>query len=339
MINKAAYDTLKPMLRANWQQQLRNAVRDPAALLKMLELPLLHDHLPRNALREFPLKVTPGFVRRIRIGTPDDPLLRQILPLAQEDSEHPGFTPDPVGESERRLSPGLLQKYHGRALLITTGSCAVHCRYCFRRHFPYTDESITGDNWETSLDLLARDCAISEIILSGGDPLVLRDEKLFGLIGRLERIAHLKRLRIHSRVPVVLPERITDELIAGLLRTRLTPVMVIHCNHPDEIDDQVAGTLRRIRQAGLVVLNQSVLLHGVNDAWEPIAALSERLFDCGVLPYYLHMLDPVAGAAHFHVPVESALTIMEQLRRRLPGYLVPRLVQEQSGAPYKIPVL
>lgn len=339
MINKAAYDTLKPMRSANWQQQLRDAIRDPAVLFKMLDLPMHATHLPQRSLREFPLMIPQGFVHRIRSNSPDDPLLRQVLPLADEDDEQPGFTRDPVGEVERRPAPGLLYKYHGRALLITTGACAVHCRYCFRRHFPYGEQNAASDNWDVPLALLARDHSIKEIILSGGDPLVLGDNKLFGLIRQLEQIPHLQRLRIHSRIPVVLPERITDEFIDGLVRSTLTPVLVIHSNHPDEIDHQVAGTLRRIRNAGLVLLNQSVQLHGVNDRWETLAALSESLFDCGVLPYYLHMLDPVAGAAHFQVPMETSIAIMECLRSHLPGYLVPKLVREQTGAPYKIPIL
>ena len=339
MIYKAAYDTLKTMSRANWQEQLRNAVRDPVILFKELDMTMTPESLPYNALQEFPLMVPRRWLARIGSGNLDDPLLRQVLPLAAEDTEHPGFSRDPVGESARRQAPGLLQKYHGRALLITTGACAIHCRYCFRRHFPYADENVVSNNWNASLDLLAADPGISEIILSGGDPLVLGEEKLSGLIQRLERIPHLQRLRIHSRIPVVLPERITDELIAALLRSRLTPVLVIHCNHPNELDDQVATILHRIRKAGIVVLNQSVLLRGVNDSPEIIATLSERLFQYGVLPYYLHLLDPVTGAAHFQVPMETASAIMEQLRRHLPGYLVPRLVREQAGAPYKLPLL
>lgn len=339
MIYKAAYDTLKTMSRANWQEQLRNAVRDPAMLFKELDLTMGPESLPHASLQDFPLMVPRRWLKRINSGNLDDPLLRQVLPLAEEDTEHPGFTLDPVGESARRPAPGLLQKYHGRALLITTGACAVHCRYCFRRHFPYADDNVVSNNWNASLELLAEDPGISEIILSGGDPLVLGEEKLAGLIQRLEHIPHLQRLRIHSRIPVVLPERITDELIDLLLRSRLTPVLVIHCNHPDELDPQVIASLQRFRNAGIVVLNQSVLLNGINDSWEIIATLNESLFHCGVLPYYLHLLDPVAGAAHFQVPMETASAIVEQLRRHLPGYLVPKMVREQSGAPYKIPIL
>lgn len=339
MINKAAYDTLKTMSSANWQEQLRNTVRNPTVLADLLNLPVSGLQLPEKSLRDFPLKVPRGFVDRMQKNTLDDPLLRQVLPLAAEDGERPGFNRDPVGEATSHRAPGLLQKYHGRALLITTGACAVHCRYCFRRHFPYGEGSAVGDNWHIALELLARDPGISEVILSGGDPLVLGDEKLLGLIQRLDRIPQLRRLRIHSRIPVVLPERITVDLIASLLQIRLTPVLVIHCNHPGELDSQVTDALLQIRQAGIVVLNQSVLLNGVNDSWETIASLSERLFQCGVLPYYLHLLDPVAGAAHFQVSMETPAAIMEELRKHLPGYLVPRLVREQAGAPYKIPVL
>jgi len=318
---------------------MRTPVREPARLIELLKLTGSGLQLPEKSLQEFPLKVPPGFIDRMQKNNPDDPLLRQVLPLALEDDDHPGFTRDPVGELARHPAPGLLQKYNGRALLITTGACAVHCRYCFRRHFPYGDENASTAHWKKALESLAQDSSINEIILSGGDPLVLADDKLFDLVHRLQVIPHLKRLRIHSRIPVVLPERITEELISGLSTSRLKPVLVIHCNHPNEINNQVTAVLTRIRRAGIVVLNQSVLLQGVNDHWEPLATLSERLFDYGVLPYYLHMLDPVAGAAHFHVSMESASAIMEGLHIHLPGYLVPRLVREQAGAPYKIPIL
>lgn len=308
-------------------------------LVELLGLTGSRLQLAEKSLQEFPLKVPPGFIDRMRKNDPDDPLLRQVLPQAEEDVDRPGFTRDPVGETLRHPTPGLLQKYNGRALLITTGACAVHCRYCFRRHFPYGHENPATAHWKQALESLAQDSSVNEIILSGGDPLVLADDKLFDLIRRLEVIPHLKRLRIHSRMPVVVPERITDELISGLSASRLTPVLVIHCNHPNEINNQVAAALTRLRRAGIVLLNQSVLLQGVNDHWEPLAALSESLFDYGVLPYYLHVLDPVAGAAHFYVPVETATKILEDLRIHLPGYLVPRLVREQIGAPYKIPLL
>ena len=318
---------------------MRTLVREPATLAELLELSTSGLQLPANSLQEFPIKIPLGFIERMQKRNPDDPLLRQVLPVAAEDQEHTGFTKDPVGELGPNMVPGLLRKYHGRALLITTGACAVHCRYCFRRHFPYGEQSASRENWKNTLESLAGDESISEIILSGGDPLILGDEKLFDLIRRLEEIPHLKRLRIHTRIPVVLPERITSEFIDGLTHSRFTTVLVIHCNHPNELDDKVGGALARFRQAGIVILNQSVLLQGVNNHWQPLAALSEGLFEYGVLPYYLHMLDPVAGAAHFHVPIGTAREIMEDLRVHLPGYLVPRLVREQSGAPYKIPVL
>ena len=339
MINKAAYDTLKSMSRANWLEQLRGAVRDPEALNRMLGLDPDGSELPARSLREFPLLVPRNWVERIAYGNKNDPLLRQVLPLAAEDQAHAGFSRDPLGEAGRLQAPGLLQKYHGRALLVTTGACAIHCRYCFRRHFPYAAENGARDNWDGALEQLARDPDLSEIILSGGDPLVLADDRLLTLIQRLEQLPQLQRLRIHSRVPVILPERVTDELLQALSRTRLIPVLVIHCNHPEELDQHAGSALERLRQAGIVLLNQSVLLRGINDSWETIAALSERLLRYGVLPYYLHLLDPVDGAAHFHVPMADAAVIMEALRRHLPGYLVPRLVREQAGAPYKLPLL
>ena len=338
VINKAAYDTLKSMQSANWQEQIRTSIKSPETLLKHLDICSREIDLSVNSLRHFPVKVPLGFVDRMQKGNPADPLLRQVLPLAAEDEDLPHFSSDPVGELARRTGTGILHKYHGRALLITTGACAIHCRYCFRRHFPYEEEHTTG-NWGKPLEYLGKDTSIKEIILSGGDPLALSDTKLLNLINRLAAIPAIKRLRIHSRIPVVIPARVTDDLVQVLSQSRLTPIAVIHCNHPGELDERVGDALIKLRNAGIVVLNQSVMLKGVNDDWNTIAALCERLIEYGVLPYYLHMLDPVAGAAHFNVPDEAAGTIMEDLRIHLPGFLVPRLVREQAGAPYKIPIL
>ena len=339
MINKAAYDTLKSMQRANWQDQIRLPIKDPLTLLKQLDIPSGQIDLPVASLNSFPLKVPQPFLDRIKKGDPHDPLLRQVLPLAAEDVEQPGFTTDPVGELERRRATGILHKYYGRALMLTTGACAIHCRYCFRRHFPYNGGIAATGDWSEAMDYLTQDNSIREVILSGGDPLVMSDDKLSVLFDKLETIPHLQRLRIHTRLPVVIPNRITAELVSKLSGLRLKPIVVIHCNHANELDDTAVTALVQIREAGIVVLNQSVLLKGVNDQWEVIASLCERMFASGVLPYYLHMLDRVAGSAHFDVAMETATAIMEKLRIYLPGYLVPRLVREQSGAPYKIPVL
>jgi EF-P beta-lysylation protein EpmB len=242
---------------------------------------------------------------------------------------------DPVGDLAARAAPGLLHKYRGRALLAMTGACAVHCRYCFRRHFPYADESAVRDP-APALEHIARDAGIHEVILSGGDPLTLSDRRLADLVRSLATIPHLRRLRVHTRLPVVLPTRVTDACLAALTQTRLPCVVVVHANHANEIDEAVGAAFANMRAAGITLLNQSVLLRGVNDDADALAHLSEALFEAGALPYYLHALDKVAGAAHFEVGESRALAVMDALRVRLPGYLVPRLVREQAGAPFKL---
>lgn len=318
-----------------WQLALREAVRDPAELLALLDLPM--DLLPaaRAAAERFPLRVPRGFVARMRPGDPADPLLRQILPLGVELDAVPGYLSDPVGELDSRRVPGLLQKYPGRVLLVTTGACAVHCRYCFRRHFPYGGENPRRDGWQTALNEIRRDPGIREVILSGGDPLSLADGPLAGLAAELEAIPHVRRLRIHTRQPVVLPERVDERLLAWLSRGRLRKLVVLHANHANEIDAGVRAALRALAGAGCSLLNQAVLLRGVNDSMAALAALGEALFEAGVLPYYLHLLDPVAGAAHFDVPETEARRLIAALRDSQPGYLVPRLARELPGAASK----
>lgn len=321
-----------------WQQLLAESINDPADLLAALNLG--RDWLPaaRAAARDFPLRVPRGFVARMQPGDPADPLLRQVLPLGEELLETPGYGPDPVGDLAVRIGPGVLHKYQGRALLVTTGACAVHCRYCFRRHFPYGEENPRRGGWDAALAAVAADPSITEVILSGGDPLSLSDARLAELTTGIQAIPHVRRLRLHTRLPVVLPERVDERLLGWLGATRLQKVVVIHANHANELDDAVAAAMARLAGAGCTLLNQSVLLHGVNDNAAALAALSERLFASGVLPYYLHMLDPVAGAAHFAVADDDARNLLEELRNRLPGYLVPRLVREVAGAPSKLPV-
>jgi EF-P beta-lysylation protein EpmB len=265
-------------------------------------------------------------------GDPDDPLLRQVLPVADEMVVAPGFTVDPVRDDLAERQPGLLQKYEGRVLLITTGTCAIHCRYCFRRHFPYDETPRSLTDWQPAIDEIAADDTVHEVILSGGDPLTLVDVTLSDLIESLASIPHLKRLRIHTRLPIVIPERVTDDLVGMLRDCRLTPVVVVHANHANELDAHVADALARLSHAGIVLLNQAVLLAGVNDSVEAQAALSERLIDLRVVPYYLHQLDRVAGAAHFEVQPETGRQIVRELRGRLPGYMVPRYVAEVPGA-------
>jgi EF-P beta-lysylation protein EpmB len=318
-----------------WQQELARAISDPAELLAALHLDPAWLPAAQAAARLFPLRVPRGFVARMRRGDPRDPLLRQVLPLAEEHLAAPGFSTDPVGDLAAMASPGVLHKYQGRVLLTATGACAVHCRYCFRRHFPYTESSAGTDHWQAALDYLAQEPSLREVILSGGDPLTLSERRLAEFIRAAAGIAHLERLRIHTRLPVVLPERITPELVRTLSSTRLSTVVVIHANHANEIDDAVIDALAPMRAAGVTLLNQSVLLRDVNDSAGALVALSETLFAAGVLPYYLHLLDRVQGAAHFEVPEDEARALMQQLTSRLPGYLVPRLVREIAGAPAK----
>ena len=318
-----------------WQRLLARSITDPAELLRRLRLDPALLPAARAAAARFRLRVTLPWLARIRPGDPHDPLLRQVLPLGEELApQPPGFGPDPVGDLAAGRAPGLLHKYHGRALLITTGACAIHCRYCFRRHYPYGEHNASAA-LEDSLAYLRRRPDIKEFILSGGDPLMLGDARLAALLDALEALPHLRRLRLHSRLPVVLPQRITPTLVDRLAASRLAAVLVIHANHPREIDDSVTEALQALNRAGVRLFNQSVLLRGVNDDVDSLAELSERLFDSGVQPYYLHLLDPVAGAAHFEVPEAKARALHAALAARLPGYLLPRLAREQAGAPAK----
>ncbi|MGD8742218.1 MAG: EF-P beta-lysylation protein EpmB [Granulosicoccaceae bacterium] len=324
--------------RCGWQAELASAITEPAELLTALGLPaqLLEDLEP--ASRDFRLRVPRSFVQRMQPGDPDDPLLRQVLPRAEENLPVSGYVADPVGDLDAMTVPGLLHKYHGRALLVTTGACGVHCRYCFRRHFPYSEANPAQTDWQPALDYLAADTSLREIILSGGDPLMLSDNRLAGLVERLEAIPHLQRLRLHTRLPVVLPARVDSALTDWLSRTRLQSIIVLHINHPNELDPSLSAACERLRASGSALLNQSVLLKGINDRAETLVALSERLFAAGIQPYYLHQLDPVAGAAHFAINDEQAGDLLAAMREQLSGYLVPKLVREQAGKPAKTPV-
>jgi len=323
----------------SWQQVMKEAVRDVRELCRLLDLPQSFAAQATKAARDFPLFVPQPFVARMRSGNPDDPLLRQVLPLNAETTSIEGFTLDPVADSAACVVPGLLHKYQGRALMVTTGACAVHCRYCFRRHFPYHETPRSLAQWEPAIERIAADESIREVILSGGDPLTLVDGLLARLAGRLAEISHLRRLRVHTRLPIVIPQRVTNELLNWLTGTHLTPIVVVHANHPAEIDDAVAVALDRLVEAGIPVLNQAVLLRGVNDDAEVLTELCERLIELGVMPYYLHQLDRVAGSAHFQVPIAHGQEIIRQLQSRLPGYAVPRYVQEVPGAPHKVSLI
>jgi EF-P beta-lysylation protein EpmB len=319
-----------------WQRVLREAIRDPRELCRILDLPADYEAAAVRAAVDFPLFVPRGYVDRIRRGDPHDPLLRQVLPLDAERADLAGFASDPVGDATAALAPGLLQKYHGRALMVTTGACAVHCRYCFRRHYPYSDLPRSLDAWEPALRQIEADPSLDEVLLSGGDPLTLVDDWLARLVRRLAAIPHLHRLRVHTRLPIVIPERVCGELVEWLRGTRLATVVVVHANHPAELDEPVADALSRLVDAGVVVLNQSVLLRGVNDQAEVLIELCRRLVDLRVMPYYLHQLDRVRGAAHFEVPVDVGLRLVAELRAKLPGYAVPRYVWETAGEKHKV---
>jgi len=321
-----------------WQEGLREAVTDPAELLAALGLdPALRGPALEAASR-FPLKVPRPFLARMARGDASDPLLRQVLPAAAELEESAGYVSDPVGDLDSARAPGLLHKYAGRALLVATGSCAIHCRYCFRREFPYGEQLASSGRFREALRAIAGDASLEEVILSGGDPLSLSNARLAELGAGLEAIPHVRRLRIHTRHPVVLPERVDDGLLAWLGGLRLRVVMVIHANHAAEIDGEACAALSALSGRGVLLLNQSVLLRGVNDSVGALQALSERLAEVRVLPYYLHLLDRVRGAAHFEVPEDEARALVEGLRTRLPGYLVPRLVREVPGERSKTPV-
>jgi EF-P beta-lysylation protein EpmB len=321
-----------------WQRELAQAITDPRDLIDALGLDPALIEPARAAARSFRLRVPRGYVARMRRGDPNDPLLRQVLPLAQEDVPADGFGVDPVGDLAATVVPGVLRKYQGRILVTATGACAVHCRFCFRRHFPYAQENPAADSWREALAYIAADASIHEVIVSGGDPLTLADARLRELVAALVGMAHVRRVRVHTRLPIVLPERVTDDLCAILAGTRLQSVVVVHANHANEIDADVAAALHDLRAAGATLLNQSVLLAGVNDDADALCALSERLFVAGVLPYYLHLLDRVQGAAHFDVDLARAECLWRDIAARLPGYLVPRLVCESAGAPYKLPL-
>jgi len=319
------------VIKQAWQTALANAIKDPEELLAQLGLSGRLDAVDDDIIKQFPLRVTQSYINKMRFGDPKDPLLRQVFPLIDENIDVANFVADPVGDHLAITSPGILQKYNGRALLLTTGACAIHCRYCFRRHFPYGDSNPLASQWQETLSSISDDASINEVILSGGDPLALTDTKLHSLVSDIEKIRHIKRLRIHTRLPVVLPERIDEHLLSWMSASRLQIIMVIHANHANEIDHEVAEALAALNLAGCQLLNQAVLLKGVNDDIDSLHNLSERLSEVAVMPYYLHLLDRVAGASHFDVSDHVGITLIEQLRSLVPGYLVPRLVREQQG--------
>jgi EF-P beta-lysylation protein EpmB len=316
----------------NWRQELSRAVRQANQLCELLQLPANLAESIERADQSFELFVPRPFLSRIRRGDLSDPLLRQVLPTKVETLPVAGFGPDPVLDQKSTIASGLIQKYQGRVLLIAATRCAVNCRYCFRREFPYETAPHGITQWKTSLQRIAGDPSIEEVILSGGDPLMLVDESLGELIAEIEQISHVRRLRIHTRLPVMIPTRITAALLNILTSSRLVPFMVLHINHAQEIDEAVVQAIARLTDHGIPVLNQSVLLAGVNDNADVLHDLCQLLVNLRVIPYYLHQLDRVQGAAHFEVPIEQGKKIMYQLHARLPGYAVPRYVID-DGSP------
>lgn len=322
----------------DWDSASADIITDPAELFRLLALDPATLPASLAAAKDFPLKVPRSYARLIQTGSPDDPLLHQILARGEELEAVPGYGLDPLDEAEHTPVPGILHKYQGRVLLMVTGACAVHCRYCFRRHFPYQDHLPTPDRLEAALEWLQQRPDIHEVILSGGDPFSVSDRRLNALLQRLAALPHVRRLRIHSRLPVVMPERVSEGLLAMLEAFPRKVVLVIHANHARELSPDVALALSSFKAVGVQLLNQSVLLRGVNDDVGTLVALSERLFELDVQPYYLHQLDKVAGAAHFAVTDSSALALLKAMAAQLPGYLMPRLVREESGSPGKTPL-
>ncbi|WP_133131151.1 EF-P beta-lysylation protein EpmB [Legionella yabuuchiae] len=319
--------------KANWQQILAQGFSTARELLEFLELPV---HMAsQDAEQQFQTRVPRGFANLMESGNPNDPLLRQVLAIDDETQAVEGYSQDPLLEKSFNTQAGLIQKYHGRVLLTLVGACAINCRYCFRRHFPYQENNPGREGWEGVFSFIAADETIHEVILSGGDPLLANDKLLSFLFGKLQTIRHVRTVRIHTRIPVVLPERIDSNLIALLNRSSFKKVIVLHSNHANELDDRVAEACQKLRSASCHLLNQSVLLAGVNDDVNILAALSRRLFDCGVLPYYLHLLDKVEGAAHFDVSLPKATELFKGLQAILPGYLVPRLACELPAEKHK----
>ena len=314
-----------------WIFELANVVTDIKKLYRCLNLDPEAISLPMlQARKQFPLRVPMAFINRMKKGDSQDPLLLQVLCDEKELINVAGFSEDPLEEQNNTI-PGLLHKYHNRALLMTKTACAINCRYCFRRHFPYHDNQGTKKNIGAALEYIASHPELDEIILSGGDPLMAKDHEMAFLITELEKIPHIKRLRIHSRLAVVIPNRITSELCRLFAKTRLQIVLVTHINHPNEIDDNVTNAIKRLKEHQVTVLNQSVLLKKVNDDADVLACLSNKLFSIGILPYYIHLLDKVQGAAHFLVDDDNAKQIMRQLAKNVSGYLVPKLAREIGG--------
>ncbi|MBU2874897.1 EF-P beta-lysylation protein EpmB [Marinobacter salexigens] len=323
----------------SWQQLLSDSITSPQELLARLDLPAEKWLAGAEAgHRLFQIRVPEPFLARMEKGNPADPLLRQVLPLHAEVNTAEGFVVDPLQEDDAIQTTGLIRKYRSRALLMVTGQCAINCRYCFRRHFPYDEQRLSPVDRQRVLDTLLASPEINEVIFSGGDPLAVNDQLLSQWTSAISSIPHIRRIRLHTRLPVVIPQRVSDSLLKWISSARVQVVMVLHINHSAEIDKTTRRALSYLRAAGVTLLNQSVILRGVNDDAEVLESLSEALFEAGVLPYYLHAFDPVAGAHHFDVSDEEARLLVQDLLSRLPGFLVPKLVREVPGKPSKTPI-
>ena len=316
---------------SDWKTELSHCVNSIDELLNQLGLKAEDLNATEQAANEFSIKVPQSFVQLMEYGNPNDPLLKQVLPITSELQVDNNFSTDPVDESSFNPVPGIVHKYRNRVLMIISPNCAINCRYCFRRHFPYDENRQSKQQWLKALDYLKTKPEINEVIFSGGDPLAANDHFLRWLTAEIESIQHIKRLRIHTRLPVVIPSRVDDQLLNWLGNTRLKPTLVLHINHANEINEALRQGVNRLKKSGITVLNQSVLLKGINDNSDQLISLSEKLFDAGIMPYYLHMLDPVQGASHFDVSMDRAVEIFRQIQTELPGFLVPKLVQERAG--------
>ena len=322
----------------DWQNEMAQAISSPKMLLQALNLPLELLNAAEKAHALFPTRVPQSYLKRIKKGDVNDPLLKQVLPIGAELEKHPGFRTDPVGDYQSNPQTGLLHKYTGRVLLLLTGACAIHCRYCFRRHFDYQGNNPLGQQWRQTLDYIKNDDSIFEAILSGGDPLSLSDAKLRQTLNDLSDIPHLRYLRIHTRLLTTIPKRLTEELLSLLTENRLQVTIVVHINHPQELDDEVGDCMKQLSKANIRLMNQSVLLKGINDDLDTLKTLSHKLYESGILPYYIHMLDKVEGANHFDIPENDASMLYQRLQAAMPGYLVPKLVREIQGEANKVPV-
>ncbi len=326
-----ANKTHEKPVESDWQTLMKGSLISATELISYLELPKSFLPGAESGHQLFELRAPKPYLDRIEKGNPNDPLLLQILPMQQESLKVPGYITDPLEEMDSNPIPGLIHKYKSRVLLVGSGACAINCRYCFRRHFPYQDNGLSNDRIDQVIRYLQAKKEVNEVILSGGDPLATPDRRLQQLVEQLAAVPHIKRLRIHTRLPVVIPQRITDQLVSLLSQSRLKVVWVLHINHSNEIDHQVAAAVSKLKENRMTVLNQSVILKGVNDSVQVLKDLSESLFDAGILPYYLHAFDPVQGASHFDVPDHQLIKLWRELQGQLPGFLVPKLTREEPG--------